>query len=84
MELAITGVVTWNLILHGSASQLFGCGPAGPLAGTTSILLRGSSGAKGLLALQLSGSVSDVALPDGSKGRLTANLLVNIDLGGKP
>ena len=80
MLLAITGTVTWNVVLNGSGSQLFGCGPAGPLAGTTSILLRGTSGAKGLVELALTGSVPDIALPDGSKGQLTANLLVNVDL----
>ena len=84
MDLAISGTVTWTLVLNGGASQLFGCGPAGPLNGTTTIPLRGSSGPKGLAQLALSGSAGDIALPDGSTGQLTANLVVNVDLSGKP
>ena len=84
MLLAGTGKVTWSLTLTGGASQIFGCGPAGPLTGTTSVGLVGSSGAKGLSELALSGSAGDIALPDGSRGRLTANLLVKVDFSGKP
>jgi hypothetical protein len=84
MLLAATGTVTWTLVLNGAPSQLFGCGPSGQLSGTTTISLRGVSGAKGLAELALSGSVPDIALPDGSKGQLTANLVVNVDLSGKP
>ena len=84
MLLAGTGKVGWSLTLKGGASQLFGCGPAGPLTGTTTIGLSGTSAAKGLAQLALSGSAADIALPDGSKGQLTAKLLVNVDLSGKP
>ena len=84
MSLAVNGDVTWNLVLRGAPSQLFGCGPAGPLTGTTSIPLSGRSEANGLLDLTLIGSVPDIALPDGSKGQLTAHLDVSVDLSGRP
>ena len=81
--LAASGQGNTTLILNGGPSQLFGCGPAGPLTGTTTIPLSGHVGPKGLLELSLTGSVSDIPLPGGSTGGLAANLTVNIDLSGK-
>jgi len=78
-----SGDASTTLILNGAPSQLFGCGPAGPLAGTTTIPLSGHVGPKGLLELQLAGSVGGIPLPGGSTGGLAANLTVNIDLSGK-
>jgi hypothetical protein len=78
-----SGDASTTLILNGAPSQLFGCGPAGPLTGTTTIPLSGHVGPKGLLELPLTGSVSGIPLPGGSTGGLAANLTVNIDLSGK-
>ncbi len=78
-----SGNASTTLILNGAPSQLFGCGPAGPLTGTTTIPLSGHVGPKGLLELPLTGSVSGIPLPGGSTGGLAANLTVNIDLSGK-
>jgi hypothetical protein len=81
--LAASGQGDTTLILNGGPSQLFGCGPAGPLTGTTTIPLSGHVGPKGLLELQLTGSVGGIPLPGGSTGGLAANLTVNVDLSGK-
>ncbi len=78
-----SGDASTTLILNGAPSQLFGCGPAGPLTGTTTIPLSGHVGPRGLLELQLAGSVGGIPLPGGSAGGLAANLTVNIDLSGK-
>ena len=78
-----SGDASTTLILNGAPSQLFGCGPAGPPTGTTTIPLSGHVGPKGLLELPLTGSVSGIPLPGGSTGGLAANLTVNIDLSGK-
>ena len=81
--LAASGEGNTTLILNGAPSQLFGCGPAGPLTDTTTIPLSGHVGPKGLLELQLTGSVGGIPLPGGSTGGLAANLTVNVDLSGK-
>lgn len=78
-----SGEASTTLNLNGAASQLFGCGPAGPLTGTTTIPLSGRVGPKGLLELNLIGSVGGIPLPGGSTGGLAANLTVNVDLSGQ-
>jgi len=72
ISLSKSGRVTTLLQLTGSPSQLIGCGPAGPLTGTTIIPLTGQTGARGLLALNLDGSASGITL----------HLLVFVDLFG--
>lgn len=83
MLLKASGDATWNLTLNGAPSQLFGCGPSGPLAGTTTLPLAGRVGPKGLLELQQTGSVTGIALPGGSQGSSAASLVLNVDLSGK-
>ncbi len=83
MLLKASGETTWNLTLNGAASQIFGCGPAGPLAGTTTLALAGHVGPKGLLELPVAGNVTGIALPGGSQGGLAASLVLNVDLSGK-
>jgi len=79
-----SGDASMTLVLNGAPSQLLGCGPAGPLAGTTTIPLSGKVvKGVGLLGLPLTGSVSGIPLPGGSTGGLAANLTVNVDLSGK-
>lgn len=77
-----SGDASMSLVLNGAPSQLFGCGPAGPLAGTTTIPLTGHVGPRGLLELSLNGAVPGIPLPGGSTGGLAANLVVNVDLSG--
>jgi len=72
ISLAQSGRVTAVLQLAGSPSQLIGCGPSGPLTGTTAVPVTGQTGARGLLALNL----------DGSAGGITLHLLVFVDLFG--
>lgn len=80
-----SGDASMTLVLSGAPSQLFGCGPAGPLAGTTTIPLSGKVvKGVGLSGLPLTGSVSGIPLPGGSTGGLAANLTVNVDLSGQP
>ena len=93
MEFSITGTAGWSLVIKGGGSQVFGCGPAGPLTGTTTMLLRGRltgtatmvrrgrTEPQGLKRLSLTGTVSDIALPDGSMGQLRANLVAKVSLG---
>lgn len=83
MLLKASGDTTWNLTLNGAPSQLFGCGPVGPPAGTTTLALAGRVGPKGLLELQQTASVTGIALPGGSQGGLAASLVLNVDLSGK-
>lgn len=83
MALMANGDATFSLTLNGAASQLFGCGPAGPLSGTTTFPLTGKVGPKGLLELGVAGNVAGIALPNGSQGGLAANLVLNVDLSGK-
>ena len=83
LALPASGAATFNLTLNGAASQLFGCGPAGPLNGTTTLPLNGKAGPKGLLELSLAGAVTNIPLPAGSQGGLAANLVVNVDLSGQ-
>lgn len=83
MVLKASGDTTWNLTLNGAPSQLFGCGPAGPPAGTTTLALAGRVGPKGLLELQQTASVTGIALPGGSQGGLAASLALNVDLSGR-
>jgi hypothetical protein len=80
-----SGDASMTLVLNGAPSQLLGCGPAGPLAGTTTIPLSGKVvNGVGLLGLPLTGSVSGIPLPGGSTGGLAASLTVNVDLSGRP
>jgi hypothetical protein len=84
MLLKAAGDATFALTLNGAPSQLFGCGPAGPLSGATTLPLSGRIvGPNGLLALGVAGNVGDVALPNGSQGGLAASLVLNVDLSGK-
>jgi len=92
MEFSITGAAGWNLVIKGGGSQLFGCGPAGPLTGTTNILLRGRridtatmfrrgrTEPRELKRLSFTGSVSGITLPDGAIGQLTANIVARVSL----
>ena len=86
LDAAVRGPVTFALNLNGTASQIFGCGPPGSLTGTTSLKLTGTYDLRttGLGSMALTGSVPDVSLPDGSQGGLAANLVVNVDLSGRP
>ena len=84
MLLNANGDVTWNLTLNGAPSQLFGCGPAGALSGTTTLPLSGHVGPKSLSELGVAGNVGGIALPTGSQGGLAANLVLNVDLSGAP
>lgn len=81
-DVTTKGAVRFDLNLAGSASQLFGCGPAGAPAGATSFPLTGTVGPKGLLEQSLTGSVPGIVLPGGTQGGLAANLLVAVDLSG--
>lgn len=83
MVLLASGVANFNLTLNGAASQLFGCGPAGPLSGTTTVPLTGKVGPKGLLELGVAGAVPSIPLPAGSQGGLAANLTMSVDLSGQ-
>ena len=82
MVLRASGAATFDLTLGAAPPQVFGCGPAGAPAGTTTIPLTGKAGPKGLLELTLSGAVTGIPLPGGSTGGLAASLLVNVDLTG--
>jgi len=82
MALLASGDATFSLTLNGTPSQLFGCGPAGALNGTTPLPLSGHVGPKGLLELGLTGNVAGIALPSGSQGGLAASLVLNVDLSG--
>ena len=81
--LTASGDATLNLTLSGAASQLFGCGPAGALNGTTTLPLTGHVGPNGLLDLSVGGSVTGIGLPNGSQGGLAARLVLNVDLSGQ-
>ena len=83
MALLASGDAKTNLVLNGAPSQLFGCGPTGPLAGTTTLALTGRVGPNGLLSLSQAGSATGIALPGGSTGGLAASLVLNVDLSGK-
>jgi hypothetical protein len=67
-----------TLVLRAQPAQLFGCGPPGGLTGTTT-LTASALGTSPLNRLAMTGVVGDVALPGGSQGGITANLLVNYD-----
>jgi hypothetical protein len=81
--LKASGDGIFNLVLNGAASQLFGCGPAGALSGTTTLPLTGHVGPKGLLEMPEAGAATGIPLPAGSQGGLAANLVLNVDLSGK-
>ena len=81
--LKASGDAAFNLVLNGAASQLFGCGPAGTLTGTTTLPLSGRVGPTGLLELGVAGNVGGIALPGGSQGGLAASLAMNVDLSGR-
>ena len=83
LDIAARGGVTFALQLNGAPSQAFGCGPPGPLAGTTALTLTGTAGQpNGLTAVPLTGTLPGFALPDGTQGGLAANLVLNVDLSG--
>lgn len=82
LTLFAAGNASMTLVLGGAPSQLFGCGPAGPLSGTTTFSLTGKAGPRGLQELPLNGAVTGIPLPGGSTGGLAANLVVNVDLSG--
>ena len=67
-----------TLVLRAQPVQLFGCGPPGGLTGTTT-LAASAPGTSPLSRMPMTGVVGDVALPGGSQGGITANLLVNYD-----
>lgn len=68
---------TLSLVLRAQPEQLFGCGAPGGLTGTTTLTSVGS--AVTLNRMPMIGVVGDVALPGGSQGGITTNLLVNWD-----
>lgn len=86
LDAAVRGPVTFALNLNGAPSQIFGCGPPGALAGTTSLKLTGTYDLRttGLGSMTLAGSAPGFALPDGTQGGLAASLVVNVDLSGRP
>lgn len=64
-----------TLVLRTSPVQLFGCATPGGPAGTTTLTAAG--GGPGMYnRMSMIGVVGDVALPGGSQGGITANLLV--------
>jgi hypothetical protein len=67
-----------TLILRDQPAQLFGCAPPGGPAGTTTLTSVAPPIAP-LNRMPMIGVVGDVALPGGSQGGITANLLVNWD-----
>lgn len=78
------GAVTFGLTLSGAPSQIFGCGPSGASAGTTTLALTGTAEPpRGLATLSVTGATPGFALPDGTQGGLAANLVVNVDLSGR-
>lgn len=81
--LKASGEAVFDFIVNGGASQLFGCGPAGALTGTTTLPLSGKVGPKGLLELGVAGNVGGIALPAGSQGGLATSLVMNVDLSGR-
>lgn len=83
LDILAKGEVRFSLNIGGATSQVFGCGPAGPLVGATTFPLSGTVGPKGLLEQPLAGDVPGIVLPDGTQGGLAARLLVNIDLSGR-
>lgn len=82
LDIGANGSVRFDLSLAGSPAQVFGCGPAGALAGATTFPLTGTVGPKGLTEQALTGSAPGIVLPGGTQGGLAANLTVNIDLSG--
>jgi len=86
LDASVKGPVTFALNLGGAPSQIFGCGPPGALNGTTSLKLTGTYDPRGtgLGSMALTGSTPGFALPDGTQGGLAANLVVNVDLSGRP
>lgn len=95
MGFSIAGSTGWNLVVRGGATQLFGCGPAGALTGTTSIGLvghridtgamfrQGRTEPRELQRLTFTGSISGITLPDGAAGQLTAKVIARVRLGQK-
>ena len=85
LDLTPRGAVTFGLTLNGAPSQIFGCGPPGALAGTTTLALAGTAGApNGLATVSVTGAAPGFALPDGTQGGLAATLVLNVDLSGRP
>lgn len=82
LDIGANGSVRFDLSLAGSPAQVFGCGPAGALAGATTFPLTGTVGPKGLTEQALTGTAPGIVLPGGTQGGLVANLTVNIDLSG--
>lgn len=78
------GTATFTLSLNGAPSQIFGCGPPGALAGTTTLTLTGTAGPRnGFGAVSVTGAAPGFALPDGTQGGLAATLVLNVDLSGR-
>jgi len=65
-----------TLVLRAQPEQLFGCSPPGGLTGTTTLTSVGSAAGR-LDRDPMIGVIGDVALPGGSQGGITTNLLVN-------
>lgn len=82
LDIGANGSVRFSLSLAGSPAQVFGCGPAGALAGATTFPLTGTVGPKGLTEQALTGSTSGILLPGGTQGGLAANLVISVDLSG--
>jgi hypothetical protein len=82
MPLPGAGGSTLTLVLRAQPEQLFGCGAPGGLTGTTTLTSVGPT--VGMLnRMPMIGVVGDVALPGGSQGGITTNLLVNWDYTGR-
>jgi len=84
LDVTARGAVSVALNLNGAPSQIFGCGPPGALAGTTALTLAGTAGGglTGLSSVAAAGAAPGFALPDGTQGGLTANLVLNVELSG--
>lgn len=86
LDVQFGGPAAFALNVNGAPSQVFGCGPPGALAGTTPLKLTGTFDFRttGLGSIALTGSTPGFDLPGGSRGGLAANLVVNVDLSGRP
>lgn len=80
--LKASGEATFTLALKPDAASLAGCASAG--AGPTALTLTGKTTADGLVKLPLTGSISGVTIGPGALATLTFNLLLNVDLSGRP
>lgn len=85
LDVEFGGPAAFTLNINGAPSQVFGCGPPGALAGTTSLKLTGTFDFRttALGSIALTGSTPGFDLPGGTRGGLAANLVVNVDLSGR-